>query len=397
MKTFFLLFLLLTTNSLSAKSLVAGGGGDSAGGDNIKPESGSAWFLGNRIIVYCMEVDPKFGLAKEEILFQLANAFRVWHDYIGIHRKQGRFGTLQLATQSAAQNTCDGKEDIKFYFGGTNPEIEKSKALYDNPSAFAHRSSFNAETGWGSGYVWVAPSKSVDPNQQFPDWNSPYALHGILLHEIGHVYGNQHIEGTIMSAKVSDLIKYAQEKPSTAYWLMTQIDLVRTLVPSFQFITSGYFGSKNKTEETLNSALFEKLTGVPPKGIVQPQLIYKTNGKYELVLNNGENQHRLFLETGLNDNIPENLVSAASIFIGDGEVFRAFKKSGEVIEESRNIPYGYSALGLIKAKNGKEYPTSIEVNSLRMTHVGGPLTVKIFIEGKTQFLFTQFDERYYPK
>lgn len=389
MKTipFLAVFLFLGTYAYGG-----GGAGDSGGGDNVKPESGSAWFLGNDVIQYCAEIDTKFGVPKEDVLPYLTNAFKVWHDYIGIHHTRSTknlstYEDLRLATRSHLKENCDGKEDVKFYFGGTNQEIEKIKTLYDDPSGFAHRSSYDQEKGWGKGFVWIAPSKSIEQGRGFPNWNSPYTLHGILLHEIGHLYGCQHIEGTIMSAKISDFIRWAQQYPQFAYANMTTIDLSRTLLPTLSPITHGIFGGKGgKPEE--NALLFEKLVGVKTQHSVVAQFILKTEGPSELVLSDGQTTQSLIVRLPKMDVMESSSVSPLSIFIGDGETFRAFIKKKDAVHVSLRVPIGMTSLGTIQSKAGKEYPLSLELNAFRVIK-GGPLFLKIFIEGESRILFTQ--------
>lgn len=399
--TILLLMTLAITTYSQVSSSRTGGGGDSGGGDNIKPESGSAWFLGTETIQYCAEIDSKFGVPKEDIIPHLQNALKVWHDYVGVHhareKKDITLGSdLKLATKSTLREKCDGKEDLKFYFGGSNAEIEKVKILYDNPSGFTHRSEYNVEKGWGKGFVWIAPSKSIETTPSFPDWTSPYTLHGILLHEIGHVYGCQHIEGTIMSEKISERIKWAQMLPQYAFWMMTAIDQNRTLLPTVAPIIHGLFGAPGKTEANLT--LFTKLTGKPSKGNVSAQLIFKNEGNAELILNDSETVQTLKIQTPKLESTPTTIQEYPfSIYIGDGEVFRALLKKDGIMQSSYRVPYGYSILGVIHSKAGKEYPVSLEVNALRLNQSGGPFTIKAFVDGESKYLFTESTTPTYPQ
>lgn len=102
---------------------------------------------------------------------------------------------------------------------GLDREAPKAKAEYYNPIAFAHRANYDLDAAWGKGFVWVAPKASPHLS-----WDFPYRLHGIVLHEVGHVLGCEHVRGTILTEDIANLIRTASTSPEHVKALLTTID-----------------------------------------------------------------------------------------------------------------------------------------------------------------------------
>src|SRR6185437_1712189 len=64
--------------------------------------------------------------------------------------------------------------------------------------------------GWTPGFIWVADTGQVDSASSTPMWTNfeGMPLQRILLHELGHVFGSTHVDGTIMA----DLSHWLWEK-----------------------------------------------------------------------------------------------------------------------------------------------------------------------------------------
>jgi len=202
MKFLSLVFVLMT----SAMAFAGAGG---HGTDNPRPDHGAAWFLQKgRPIKYCVEVGNQFGVDKAALLADISAVFKQWTDYIN-KRRPGSPVNSQGVFIGDCKDT-KGSEDLSFYFGITNPLVTKAKKLYDDPIAMAQKTAYNTDTGWGKGFIWAINSQSSNPKEKFPNWSDSLTRYGMILHEIGHVLGSDHVEDTIMTRNLAMLFRNQQ-------------------------------------------------------------------------------------------------------------------------------------------------------------------------------------------
>ncbi len=205
------------------------------GADNVPVDDGAAWFLGSQPIKYCIVKANQFPFSDSAIKNLLENTFRTWAsyldkkkinspDFMGYGRGDvtANFNQYKINTRIEYLENCDGREDIKFYFGINSVLTQRYKKDFSNPVAFSQRISYDANAGWGKGLVWIAPSLSVTKNS--PNWNLPYRLQGTLLHEVGHILGNGHVEGTIMTRRFAEVVSQSDLSEAAAKHFFTQID-----------------------------------------------------------------------------------------------------------------------------------------------------------------------------
>ena len=258
---------------------LASGGYSGGGGDSVLgPFDQYAWFYGTKKpIQACLEIAPDFGLTREQIVPQLEQALAAWSDYISAKRlniKYSLFGNRFTFTLAVSWlSACDGREDLKFYFGGNNTEITAAKKHYNDPVAMAELTRFDRQAAWGRGFVWVASEKSL--NDSYPNWHNGKSLTTILLHEIGHVYGNSHVSGTIMTENIKDVLNW------TGSGAKTSIDITRELYHcsgcSYEFKGYAFIGSPGPaTDATKN--LVERILGRTLSQSPQVTLSYDSLG-----------------------------------------------------------------------------------------------------------------------
>ncbi len=238
MKTSVLFFLLLAgctrapivvlneAPRVPAPQLIGGGSDVGSGGDNQAPDHLAAWFIGKeRVIKACVETSTDFGVSSTVAHDTILTAFTQWKYYIEGH---GVWATepvaKQLSTSVDLKDGCDGSADISFFLGVENETVRAAKGQFNNPTAFIQRTSFDPAVALEKGFVWVSRHGGVKSG--FPDWKQDGRLLTILEHELGHVYGNDHVPGTVMAENISGL--FATEWAGEA---LAEIDHCRELAP----------------------------------------------------------------------------------------------------------------------------------------------------------------------
>ena len=105
---------------------------------------------------------------------------------------------MRLSTDTTQLSACDGTENITFYFGVENNVVSEFKKNYYNPTAFVERLTNDIESGVSTGFIWVAKKNQF--HLGYPNWDLKNRLLGVLLHEIGHIYGIEDIDGPHFNA-----------------------------------------------------------------------------------------------------------------------------------------------------------------------------------------------------
>lgn len=353
--------------------------------DNPPSGFGGAWMLGDEnIINYCYIIAPDFGADVDTIKNELQTAFGLWKTYITVKKVNEalekayissqkynpyplpeselleRAKKFRLSTRSNILSSCDGTENVKFYFGTEDDDVTLIKQSYFNPTAFAHRVQFDEITGVGHGFIWLSQQGGLGPNiGNYPDWSQKNRLRGVLVHEIGHFYGVGHIEGTIMQENMFGLLlkpdRTSMHQDIIEY-KMAHIDHEKELYyPQFEENEHTYqgqmslSGKKNDLEANAN---FELMTGQKANGPVVAQFLKRkltisdSLAKYDFEI--------LFDEHATFD-------FGKAIFNGN----REWKDTGidHQIGAGMNLPHAsLSAVGEVQTKNGAKLPVVLEVN-----------------------------------
>lgn len=214
MSPIFRSFSFLASIFISASmpaAVFANGGIGSGGGDLKSAEENSAWFTGNRTVVFCSHVAPDFGYSEGRLSELIIKSVETWKDYsltkLTLAKRPIEFRTpFEYFAADKTQNNPNPDCDLTFYFGEENPEVREAMRQYLNPLSFAQRTSYDVSTGWGKGFIWFRNPRNTDLNK-FPDLKNQSVLEVMLTHEIGHVLGNSHRDGTIMSDGIVNLLK----------------------------------------------------------------------------------------------------------------------------------------------------------------------------------------------
>jgi hypothetical protein len=234
------LFGLISVFSVLGSSAWAGTG-SSGGSDLIDPQDRSAWFVNGaqRKIRICYEVSPDFSAPSSIQLDQeLTHALQAWKEYaftkeavwVDNNQKPGFNPEISFdpIIRNAPVGGCsDGDTDLTVYFGVENPRVTQVLAVHTRPVAFAMRTDYSVDNGWGKGFVWFA----AKPEGRA--WPDEAALYGEVLHELGHVCGNDHASGTIMDENIAHLL-FADMRPKLStedrIFQLTHIDQDHELV-----------------------------------------------------------------------------------------------------------------------------------------------------------------------
>lgn len=255
------LFLLIFLSLMSPVSFAGNEMGN--GTDNFSGDFGAAWFIGEtKTIFYCLEIDSRFGRSATQIRSDIQASWKKWLDYTSAKKLYSSDETEKTKFPLViAERSCNGSEDLHFYFGIETPEVSQVKAQYQHPSAISQRVSYDSKLGWGKGWIWFSLSGVVDVNSKFPDWSSDTVFQSILLHEVGHVFGNVHVAGTIMDRELSQKLRDRNLKTE---WI-GKIDNTKELLSrgGVPDKTSGYLGGSGYFNPF---RAFEWLTGRKPIG-----------------------------------------------------------------------------------------------------------------------------------
>lgn len=298
----------------AAGALVANGQERGNGTDYRSLEDRSAWFVdSNRTFTYCVKVDPAFGVSNEKSLATVADSLQAWADY---HAERSWHKTL--STKSRFESSCSDATDLVFLLGTKLPKGEAS----DQHVGLAVKKAYDKKAGWGQGYVWIAAEGSVPAEGEdgpYPNWQEVDSLKAVLLHEIGHVYGVDHVEGTIMRANASqygfgvDPRELPIEIDGDRLLIMPPNGIVGNLgVPESNLEDAGVFEGGDIEQN------FELLTGLKPVGKVSATLHITGTKLDQLQFTDGKSDF-IFALNEFESEIPTWIGSAWAVFLTSKE------------------------------------------------------------------------------
>lgn len=381
------------------KALTDNGNERGNGADYVSPDNRSAWFLGSeKVIEYCLNVDSHFGKTTEELHALIDQSFLKWQTYIDFKRvNEDRDDQFKITSKGHYNPNCQDREiDLHFYFGSKDDKFQKLKGDLDSPLALSARTQPDLKTGWNKGVIWVASPMSIQKYFSkgkilVPDWRMSYALEGVILHELGHVFGCGHVSGTIMDQDIADWAIDSNE--AVRFDHLTEIDGYKELAlcDDCQRIFKGQTGSETTRTSTPRGAVnhnhvveaFRLLMGRSPVGEVSAWVQMGREGKF-LFLKDEENIEARSLEIHIYQaqSIPHALETSF--------IFRAIRLVDGDEEPGDNyysIDGGYSASGFLPTFTGLNLPITFDRNMPDITYAS-PLNIRYTFNNQSKNLFS---------
>jgi hypothetical protein len=245
------------------------------GSDYIHVGEGGAWFIGaQNTIKYCIALSADFGVDRARAEQAVAGAFERWSAYMTkkhVYTRVSEAGRLAVKTEYL--HACNGSEDLKFYLG-LQPPHSAWQGQEAASVAKSVRTSYDLFKGWGKGFIWLTPPGTVVPDyspetSDFPNWRLDENLDIILTHELGHVYGVEHVENTVMRYNIANFLK---RFPGDKLALPLSIDYAEELkvcgdcVMNFRGSLGWVTMENGKITRNMPAENFELLTGQKPAG-----------------------------------------------------------------------------------------------------------------------------------
>jgi hypothetical protein len=184
----------------------------SSGGYLYRYEN-NPWYLQNTPIVkYCVAMDEvNFGVPKAVAQKEISLAIETWKAQLAM-ASYTRYGSdlkpwseIRLGTQDFEEVSCDSDSvNLRFQLGQLS---DAQQAILGNPKRYVadtFQTSYDEVNMRGSGFIYLAPEKGPfmpdESGKAEHFWSEVdgIALHVVLLHELGHIFGFPHTPDTIM-------------------------------------------------------------------------------------------------------------------------------------------------------------------------------------------------------
>ncbi|MGE0171911.1 MAG: hypothetical protein AB7T49_03965 [Oligoflexales bacterium] len=253
----------------------------SLGDDFANPagDNDRAWFPDPaREVNYCVNLAANFGVSKGRAIALIEESISTWREYLATRQTIAKYFN---STRYKVQPVCGENVDLRFELGARDGDLAKIVETINGPAG-QHVLAGTEEGGWSQGIVWLASEKSQTAD--FPNWSSHEnaALKGALLHQLGHVLGVGHVEGTIMSKEFN--LRFLKT-PEAFLPLLTSIDWDIALARAIQY--SGSTSFLKPQHEGKRKLLFEKIAGTAPAGPVTSRLEISNVNEITLTLADG--------------------------------------------------------------------------------------------------------------
>lgn len=341
--------------AITAITAAAAGGISSGGGESyLDDDEIQAWFANPpQKIDTCLKVGKDFGLSSGKAEALVNKSIGIWQKYFKDKDVYSWHPNLGFSREFDLRTQCQGNESLTIYLGVSTPEIEKEKAKMNLPVAMAKQQSYDTSKHWGKGFIWVAKANLYDNNgYTYPKWNEEERFVAIMLHELGHVFGTPHVEGTIMTERIVSLIRQNMVDYRLPQVLQS-VDHNRELLPckacpwSFREEIRVYQDSQGVDGLTPEGQIYKKLLGQIPNKFYDWTVSLAWTGETE--------QYVLAFHPKATPQQPvEFVVDVKNVRkVNDSQVFK--------YQFGWEMNYGHIAYGFINA-NGNNVPVMIEYN-----------------------------------
>lgn len=188
-------------------------GGMTGGGGGLVRDRNNPWFLQNTSDVkYCVEVSTDQFSAKVDLIQKSIEAsIRYWNEEYAsavIPVFDTRIEPVRIATQEFKKVGCGESPDLVFQFGVMHPGQEKDIPHSEEFAGAAIRTAYDPVNMKGAGYIYISPDRGPwrfkgAPRgiQDFWSYGEGGLLFNVLVHEMGHVFGLQHTQQSVMSER----------------------------------------------------------------------------------------------------------------------------------------------------------------------------------------------------
>ncbi|MCX6124512.1 MAG: hypothetical protein NTV34_07150 [Proteobacteria bacterium] len=206
-----IIILLLQLTSILPQSVAVAGGMISSGGEFITDEH-NPWFVGPSPIRYCVRSNlANFSIANDRLNLIVEQALVDWSATIQKLNPtplEAPFldGRTRQLTTSFEHEPCNATTELIFNFGGVDSFLADTLAVMARFTiAFSKPLERDSVlTGRTRGIVWIAgdrgPHAYSGPHFPVLDfWKDENRLYNLLLHELGHVYGFQHLNNGFLA------------------------------------------------------------------------------------------------------------------------------------------------------------------------------------------------------
>ncbi|MBL7671459.1 MAG: hypothetical protein JNM39_13320 [Bdellovibrionaceae bacterium] len=260
------------------------GGVVSNGADHLK--KAQTWFLGNAAISACIERGSDYVLSQKEVTEIVQQSFAQWKLYVESKQLKDAWPKNQpfLNFNLKLKPSCQGNESITFFFGVKNARVTESLKNYSDPMGFVNLESFDRTKGLGKGFMWI---DNIDKDHKSFLWNEYQQILSLVVHEVGHIYGCDHVGGTIMREDIASFlisanpydVKFSHREINI---FPLRVDANRELFFSFERGVRAIGNTQGNTIAQGTQDLFQRIFKRPLSGQLSMGFVHGTNNDSKL-------------------------------------------------------------------------------------------------------------------